>query len=51
MKGNETSIVQSFTKPIEKNPTYIPLKIPRRPKWTNEMTAEELDRLEKEAFV
>jgi len=30
VKGNETSIVSSFAKPIlyEKNPTYVPLRIP-----------------------
>jgi len=46
VKGNETSLVQTFVKQVEKNPTYIPLKIPRRPKWTIEMKPEELDKAE-----
>ena len=28
VKGNETSIVSSFAKKYQKNPTYVPLKIP-----------------------
>jgi hypothetical protein len=30
---------------------YKHLKIPRKPAWTREMTAEEIDRQEKEAFL
>ena len=33
------------------NPDYQPLKLPRRPKWTKEMTAAELDMNEKSSFL
>jgi large subunit GTPase 1 len=54
VKGGEISLVKGFASTYveyAKNPSYKPLKIPRRPQWTTEMTAEELDTLEKQAFV
>jgi large subunit GTPase 1 len=34
-----------------RNPEYTPLKIPRRPKWTKEMSAIEIKEQEDRAFL
>jgi len=34
-----------------RNPQYKPLKIPRRPKWTKEMTSQEISQNENISFL
>ena len=48
-QGSETTI-NKFVEKV-KNPTYKPLKIPRRPEWNKDMSREEIDQNEKTAFL
>ena len=45
IKPGQTGTLSSvLTKEIRNivNPNYLPLKIPRRPEWTNEMSGQEI---------
>lgn len=44
-----TSVVEKANQVPEMS--FMELKVPRRPRWTEQMTAAELNRLEKEAFL
>jgi large subunit GTPase 1 len=50
VKGGNSEVLAGFVTTAQ-NPQYTPLRIPRRPEWTTEMSAEELDQIEKDRFI
>lgn len=51
VRGNEADRLKAFAKTQQEGSKYRSLKVPRRPEWTREMSAEELQAKEVQSFI